>query len=243
MSSRLEEKQRRKAEREAAEREAARVGSRNRRLRIGAAGLIGAAVIAAIAIAAGSSGGGDSSSSGSAAANSPVAADIKGVVLPARQITDLSKAAAAASCQLHTYPIEGRTHVTTPVVYKTNPPTSGNHNPTPAPDGVYDPANTPAKENFVHTLEHGRVEYQYKPGTPPAEVKQLEALWNEPVNGQPGYKTLLFQNNTNMPYAVAAVAWGQAIDCPTFNPKVFDAFRAFRTAYLDKGPEQIPVSP
>lgn len=238
MSSRLEEKQRRKAEREAAEQEAVRVSARNRRLRFAGAGVLGAALIAVIAVAAG--GGGGSSSSGTAA-NSPVAADIKGVALPARRITDLTKAAAAAGCQLHSYPIEGRTHVSSTVVYKTNPPTSGNHNPTPAPDGVYDPANTPLKENFVHTLEHGRVEYQYRPGTPPAQVKQLEALWNETVNGQPGYKQLLFQNNTGMPYAVAAVAWGQTLGCPSLNPRIFDAFRAFRNTYLDKGPEQIPA--
>ncbi len=239
MSSRLEEKQRRKAEREAAEQEAVRASARNRRLRFAGAAVLGAALIAAIAIATGG-GGGNSSSSGTAA-NSPVAADIKGVVLPARRIRDLTKAAVAAGCQLHSYPIEGRTHVTSPVVYKTNPPTSGNHNPTAAPDGVYDPANTPLKENFVHTLEHGRVEYQYRPGTPPAQVKQLEALWNETVNGQPGYKQLLFQNNTGMPYAVAAVAWGQALGCPSLNPRIFDAFRAFRDTYLDKGPEQIPA--
>jgi len=239
VSSRLDEKQRRKAEREAAEAEAARTGARNRRLRIAGGGAVGVGVIVAIAVAT-SSGGGPSSSSSSSASSSPVAGDIKGVVLPARQVSDLHKAAAAAGCQLRSYPIEGRSHVTTPVTYRTNPPTSGNHNPTPAPDGVYDAANTPAKENYVHTLEHGRVEYQFRPGTPPAQVKQLEALWNETVKGQPGYKQLLFQNNTNMPHAVAAVAWGQTLDCTSFTAKIFDALRAFRDTYLDKGPELIP---
>jgi hypothetical protein len=43
-----------------------------------------------------------------------------------------------------------------------------------------------------------------------------------------------------MPFAVAAVAWGQLLGCPAFNPKIFDALRDFRTSYLDKGPEQIP---
>ncbi|GAC1437173.1 MAG: hypothetical protein NVSMB51_10350 [Solirubrobacteraceae bacterium] len=239
MSSRLEEKQRRKAEREAAEQQAARDAGRARRLRIGGGALVGLAVIAGIALAVSSSGGGGSSSSTNAA-SSPVANDIKGVVLPARQISSLTQAAAAAGCQLHSYPIEGRSHVSSIVAYKTNPPTSGNHNPVPAPDGVYDKANTPAKENFVHSLEHGRVEIQYKPGAQPAQVKQLEALWNETVKSQPGYKQLLFQNNTGMPYALAAVAWGQALDCPAFNAKVFDAVRAFRDTYLDKGPELLP---
>jgi hypothetical protein len=237
MSSRIEEKERRKAERLAAQRKAEQAAARRHRLQLVGGGLIAVAIVSALVIGLTSGGGGGS---GSPSANSPVSEDIKGVKLPAPQIKDLKQAAAAAGCTLHTYPIEGRTHVSSIVNYKTNPPTSGNHNPTPAADGVYDPSNTPAKENFVHTLEHGRIEYQYRPGTPGAEIRQLEALWNETVMGTPGYKQLLFQNNTKMPFAVAAVAWGQLLGCPAFNPKIFDALRDFRTAYLDKGPEQIP---
>ena len=50
---------------------------------------------------------------------------------------------------------------------------------------------------------------------------------------------MLFQNNTKMPDAVAAVAWTQKIGCPTFNDKVFDVLRAFREKYVDKGPELV----
>jgi hypothetical protein len=236
MSSRIEEKERRKAERLAAQRKAEQAAARRRRLQLVGGGLIAVAIVVALVIGLTSGGGGSNAPS----ANSPVSADIKGIKLPAPQIKDLKQAAAAAGCTLHTYPVEGRSHVTTIVNYKTNPPTSGNHNPTPAADGVYDPSNTPAKENFVHTLEHGRIEYQYRPGTPVAEVRQLEALWNETVMGAPGYKQLLFQNNTKMPFAVAATAWNQLLGCPSFTPKIFDALRDFRTAYLDKGPEQLP---
>jgi hypothetical protein len=65
-------------------------------------------------------------------------------------------------------------------------------------------------------------------------------LFNEKVNGAEGYHTLLFENNTNMPYAVAATGWTQMLGCKTMNPKVFDAIRAFRARYTDKGPEFIP---
>ena len=51
---------------------------------------------------------------------------------------------------------------------------------------------------------------------------------------------LLFQNNTNMPYAVAATSWTRLLGCKTFNPRIFDAIRAFRTEYVDKAPEQVP---
>ncbi|HEU0318742.1 MAG TPA: DUF3105 domain-containing protein [Solirubrobacteraceae bacterium] len=236
MSSRIQEKERRKAERLAAQRRAEEAAAKKRRLQMVGGGLVAVAIVVALAVAL--LGGG--SSTAGLSANSSVSQDIAGIKLPAAKITDLKQAAAAAGCTLHTYPAEGRTHVTVPVTYKTNPPTSGNHDPIPATDGVYASANTPAKEHFVHTLEHGRVEYQYRPGTPVAQIKELEALWNETYMGAPGYKQLLFQNNTNMPYAVAATAWTQLIGCPTFNPKIFDALRDFRNAYIDKGPEQIP---
>ena len=104
----------------------------------------------------------------------------------------------------------GPTHVTTTVTYQTNPPTSGNHNPEPALDGIYGPA-TRRSRAFVHALEHGRIEIQYKPGTSARRIAQLETLANEPLFGKAAYKVLLFENTTKMPYAVAATAWGQMI--------------------------------
>jgi len=240
MSSRIDEKERRKAERLEAQRQAEQAAARVRLLQIAGGVVVAVAIVVTLIIVLSTAGGGSSTSGSSA--NSPVAQDIKGITLPAAKLKDLKQAAAAAGCTVTKYPIEGRSHVTTLVTYKANPPTSGNHNGVPAADGVYDPANAPAKENFVHSLEHGRVEYQYAPGTPPAEVKQLEALWNEQVMGTPGYKQLLFQNNTKMGFAVAATAWGESIGCKTFGPKIFDALRDFRIAYLDKGPEQIAPS-
>jgi hypothetical protein len=55
-----------------------------------------------------------------------------------------------------------------------------------------------------------------------------------------GYHMLMFENTTNMPYAVAATAWTHSLTCPTMNDKVFDALRAFRAQYIDKGPEKVP---
>ena len=89
-------------------------------------------------------------------------------------------------------------------------------------------------------MEHGRVEYQYRPGLPASDVKELQALFNE-HDGQwsGGQLLLLFQNQTNMPYDVAATAWGHALGCKTFSPGVFDALRDFRLAYTNKGPENL----
>jgi hypothetical protein len=92
--------------------------------------------------------------------------------------------------------------------------------------------------NWIHSLEHGRIITQYAPGTPPERIKQLEALTLEPIFGAPGgYHTLVFQNNTNMPDQVTAVGWTALLSCERLTDQTFDAIRAFRKSYTDKGPE------
>jgi hypothetical protein len=232
MASRQEEKQRRRAEREAAEAASASAKARTRRLQLALAAFVAIAVVVGVVIAATSSSGGSSNADAPASSSSGTAA------IPAVGDGNLVSAAKAAGCVLRSPAIEGREHTTSPVTYHTNPPTSGNHNPTPALDGIYAPGNTPTPEHYVHALEHGRVEIQYRPGTSAHRISQLETLASEPLNGKAAYKVLLFENNTKMPYAVAATSWGQLIGCTTFNDKVFDAIRDFRAKYVDRGPEQ-----
>ena len=236
MSSRQEEKERRRQERLEREQALAGKAANRRRLQLVAGVVLGLAAIIAV-VAAIASGGGNKDSSGPSNASSSAK-------IPARQISDFNQAVAAAGCTFKTYPSEGRGHLPsdsgTNKNYKTNPPTSGLHRPTPAEDGVYSPGDEPAPENAVHSLEHGRIEIEYAKGTPQRQIDQLETLFNEPLKGVAGYHQLLFQNNTNMPYEVAAVAWTQLMGCNTFNNKTFDAIRAFRERFVDKGPELIP---
>lgn len=235
MSSRQEEKERRRLERKAREQAEAAKAASKRRLQLVAGGVLGIAVIAAVLAAVLSGGkGGDNKAQASYGA----------AAIPARKITDFDQAVKASGCTFKTYPSEGRTHLPSDTAvnntYKTNPPTSGNHRPTPAEDGIYAPGNTPAKENFVHTLEHGRIEIQYSPTAPKQVRDQLATLFNEKNHGVEGYHEMLFENNTKMPYEVAATAWTQLLGCKTMNPQVFDAIRAFRDRFTDKGPELIP---
>jgi hypothetical protein len=190
--------------------------------------VLAAAAVAAIVVAVTAGGGGSKSKTSSTAAPSPAALQTK---------------AKAGGCTVQSFPSEGRNHTTGKVAYKTNPPTSGNHYPTPASDGIYDAGSTPAIGKLVHALEHGRIQYQYKPGTPPTVVAQLQSLMKDPVSGEPGgFLQLLYENKTGMPYQVAATAWTHMIGCPSFKgAPTLDALRAFRAAYLLKGPEQIPV--
>ena len=242
MSSRQEEKERRRREREEREQALARKASSRRRLQLVAGGAIGLVAIAAVVAAVVSvAGGGDDSSAADGKASD---ATYKEISLPARKTSDFDAAVKAAGCTFKSYPNEGREHLTSDTAvnnkYKTNPPTSGAHRPIPADDGVYEPANTPDKENFVHTLEHGRIELQYAPNTPQAVRNQLYSLFNEKNKGVQGYHMVLFQNNTNMPYEVAATAWTQLLGCKTVNADTWDAIRAFRDRFTDKGPELIP---
>jgi hypothetical protein len=217
MASRQEEKERRRRERLAAEQAAQKAASRKRTFTIAGGAILAVVVIAAIAVVA--LAGGDNK----AADTSNLAAD-----------------ATAAGCTFKSWPSEGRNHTTGKVKYKTNPPTSGSHNPTPAQDGIYAPGNEPAPENFVHSLEHGRIEFEYKPGTPQNQVAQFQKLAEEKFNGTPGYHVLMFQNNTKMPSQFALAAWTKSLTCNTLNGKSEDVMRQFRKAYTDKGPELIP---
>jgi uncharacterized protein DUF3105 len=220
MAHRAEEKERRRRERIEREEAARRTAARKRTLRIGGVVIGGLVVIAVIVVVVAGGGGGGSSDS----------AD------PAKLTAD----AKAAGCTFSQFPSEGRTHTADKVNYKTNPPTSGNHNPTPAPDGIYRAGNTPPKENFVHSLEHGRIEFQYKAGASAADVAKLRALAEEPINDTAGYHMLMFENNTNMPTEFAATAWTKSITCSALTPQAINAMREFRKAYTDKGPEFIP---
>lgn len=233
MASREEEKRLRREEREKAERAAAAEKARGRRLQFLLGALVTIAVVVGVVLAV--SGGGDD---GPGTDVQTGATD--GAAIPPVQERNLEKAVEAADCKLASPSLESSTHVDEKVEYKTNPPTSGNHSPEAALDGIYVPGNEPEPENYVHSLEHGRIIFQYKAGTPEKTVSQLETLFSEELNGLAGYKTLLLQNNTEMAPAVAATAWGQLLTCQETSDAMFDALRAFRVQYVDKGPENIP---
>ena len=236
MASRQEEKEARRKERIERERKDAAASARRKRLQLVGGGLLGLVAIAAVVVAIlAASGGGDDEQEAAAPAAGSAAAQ-----LPEQQTTDMAAAAKAAGCTLTNPAYEGASHEQkdfTASDYKTNPPTSGNHFPDWYDDGVYEPGTTPNLGMLVHTLEHGRIDVQYKKGTPKADVAKLEALLAEQNDG---YHMLLYENTTGMQPQVAATAWTHSLSCPDMNDKVFDAIRTFRARYIDKGPETVP---
>jgi hypothetical protein len=233
MSSRQEEKERRKRERQEREQaEKAKVARRKRMQMVFGGGLVAVALVAIVVVVVVIGLGGDDDPA------SEVPASQAGI--PAQQEADLKKAASAAGCKLVDAENEGAGHEEKDFKasdYKQNPPTSGAHFPTWYEDGIYNAGDTPELGRLVHTLEHGRINIQYKPGTPATTVARLETLVKELDDG---YHILLYENTTKMPFAVAATAWDHQLGCTTMNDKVFDAIRAFRTEYIDKGPEVVP---
>ncbi|HTN25692.1 MAG TPA: DUF3105 domain-containing protein [Solirubrobacteraceae bacterium] len=221
MSSRQEEKEKRKQERLERERAAAAEAKRKRLLQIGGGAVVAVAIVAGVVLALAGGGGSDRPSDSA-----------------------VKTAATAAGCVYKTFPEEGRGHTAaprTPANYKTNPPTSGDHNPDPAQDGLYVSGSEPAIGNWVHSLEHGRIILQYSPDQPTETVLALTKLYKEPVlDSGASYHMLIMRNNTKMPFKTAAVAWRHYVGCQDASPKAIAAMRIFRDRYVDKGPEFIP---
>ena len=237
MSHRQEEKQRRREERLAREQAEKSKAARRQRLTFALGGLALVVVIVAVVFLATNVIGGDDMSSAESGDQPEAAAN---VTIPEQEVGDMAEAAEAAGCKLSNPEIEGATHEDrefTASDYKTNPPTSGNHFQEWYNDGVYAPGSVPLLGMLVHTLEHGRINVQYKPGTSEETVAQLEALLAEQSDG---YHMLLYENTTGMNAAVAATAWGHSLTCPEMNDQVFDAIRTFRNEYIDQGPENVP---
>jgi Protein of unknown function (DUF3105) len=250
MPTRREDRERRRAERLAAER--AQRSAERRRLIIGyvVAGVLGTAVLAGIVIAIAGSG---ANGNGTDPGDIPDAAHVQidsgtiddvplwdqdGTPPPEIQQGDLETAARQANCDLQLeLEDEGNTHVRDDTVnYKTNPPTSGNHNPNPQADGAY--TEMPDQVHTVHSLEHGRILIQYSPELPEDEVLELKGVFDESPDG------VLFFPNPDMPYEVAVTAWRQLMGCDRYEgAATLDAIRDFRDIYLGNGPEQIvPIS-
>jgi len=222
MSSRQEEKEQRKRERLEREAAARSAAKRKRLLQLIGGVVVACAIVAGVVFAAAGGGGDDD-----------------GV-----DEDKLTAAAKKAGCVYRSFPDEGRDHSAdklTAADYKTNPPTSGTHDPTPAPDGMYPPGGEPEIKNWVHTLEHGRILLQYKPGTDKDVVAQLTTLHNTDLaDSGKAYHSVIMQNNSKMTAQVAAVAWRHSMTCSEFTPRTIAALRTFRETLVDKAPEKIP---
>jgi Protein of unknown function (DUF3105) len=249
VATRKQEKERLRQQRlEAERREAAEA---RRRLLLGylIAGLLGAAVLGGLVIVI-ASGGGGSGGGDSGPENAHIVPETgtvppnvepdgrEGTTPPAIEQADLGEAARIAGCEVQLdLPDEGNSHLRPnedPPDYETNPPTSGDHvvAPLQTADGAYRGPINPL--NFVHALEHGRVEIQYDPELPEDQQLVLKGVFDESPAG------MLMFPNPDMPYDVAVTAWTNMVTCETFDERVVDVIRNFRDTYRGQGPEAVP---
>jgi hypothetical protein len=234
------ERERLRQERLAAE-EGEKQSGRNRLLlAYGGAGAI--IVVIAVVVIALVSGGGESSSgavgekdSGGAHINvnqamgssNGVEPDERAGIVPAPvAVPDLQRAAKQAGCVVKLkLKDEGHEHIpqnSPEPAYETNPPTSGAHVEPPfqQADGAY--VGEPKGIDVVHSLEHGRINFQYSPDLPEEQQLEMKGLYDTMYGA-----TLLFPN-AKMPYAVAATAWTNLIGCKTYKGAItLDALRDF----------------
>jgi hypothetical protein len=247
MANRREEKERLRRERLAAERREASDARRRLMLGYAVAGVLGAIVLAGIVVAILSGGsGGEEAELNEAAGIDPNTGFVvpegitpderEGTTPPAIQQADLERAADAAGCELELdLPDEGNTHLRPnddPPKYKTDPPTSGDHSVENLADGAY--LDYPDQVNFVHSMEHGRIEIQYDPELSEEEQLALKGVFDEDVEG------MLMFPNPEMPYEVATTTWTNMMTCDSYSPEVIDAIRDFRDTYRGQGPETVP---
>ena len=165
----------------------------------GVAGLVGLAVLAGIVAiivsAASKNDSGEAHIDQSSGSTNGVQPDERsGTTSPAPKVTNLQEAAKKAGCDLRLHlPEEGHNHIpptaATPE-YKTNPPTSGNHVEPPyqQADGAY--KEMPQEIDFVHSMEHGRLEIQYSPSLSESAQLELIGLYDTMYGA-----TLLFPND------------------------------------------------
>ena len=124
---------------------------------------------------------------------------------------------------------QGRNHVSGSVAYRMDPPSGGNHSPSPAAPNVY--SEPPPDEQVVHAMEHGDVVLWHKPDAPREVLDQLRRLSERYDND------VLIVPRASMRTPMAATAWHRRLLCPAFEQPAFDHF--VRT-YRDKGPEKVP---
>jgi len=155
---------------------------------------------------------------------------ILGIIVLSKSKTPTSSSSISPSTVGQEISIEGREHVPegTKVDYRnSNPPTSGNHWPTPAEWGFY---NTPLPdEQLVHNLEHGGIWMSYKDIDDATKTKLLKLAQQYP---QAVIVTPRSENDTK----IAVASWGRLEKLDVFDE---EKIIAFIKANINKSPEPL----
>lgn len=130
------------------------------------------------------------------------------------------------------YPSQGAVHVARGAPhppYNSNPPTSGWHDPSPAPWGYY--PNEIADEILVHNLEHGGVWISYRD---PKDQEVADKLFD--LSKRFPKKVIITQRQKN-DSRIAVAAWTRLLKLDRYDER---AIVDFIKAYRNRGPERVP---
>ncbi|HEX2046846.1 MAG TPA: DUF3105 domain-containing protein [Acidimicrobiales bacterium] len=122
-------------------------------------------------------------------------------------------------------------HVTGNIVYEVDPPSGGNHNPSPSPPGIFTVENRPADSNIVHSLEHGYIAIWHRPDIDPAQLDELRDL------AARHERDVLLVPRESMDVPVAATAWHRRLLCSRLD---VGPLERFVTEFVNEGPEKVP---
>lgn len=127
---------------------------------------------------------------------------------------------------------QGRNHIAVGAEhppYNSNPPTSGQHWPQPAPWGIYDEEQP--DEQLVHNLEHGGVNVFYKPDLPKDQLARLEDFVRSYR-----VKVILAPRSAN-DSLVALTSWNHILKLNEFDE---EKIKSFIKTNRNRGPEFVP---
>ena len=245
MASRKEQKEALRKERLAREQAAAQAAARKRLIGIVVASILVLGIVGALVAVVVAGGDDDGGTSGGGDGDSTTVSYPDGGEIPAQKEADLARAMKAAGCkdetiEDHPYDDPKGPHTPDPdeaIKYKSEPPALGRHYQVPSEDDIYDEEQPVT--HVVHALEHGRVVIWLRPDLPSDQLAQFKALYEE----DPYHVLMTPRAELKEPFAVSA--WigdssGHILRCKDVNDSTWDAIRAFKETYRDKGPEFVP---
>lgn len=157
-------------------------------------------------------------------------------VVSAQRVRSTNAADKAAQQVGTPVPDEGRTHVPegSAIQYKSYPPASGTHYPSPTAAGFY--PNALPEGTFVHNLEHGYIVILYKPTVDQATMQQLKQAVQDFPKSKFGTVKLVVAPYDKMDTPITALAWDWKQPLESFDR---DQLVQFYRAHVDRGPEDL----
>ncbi|HXA42808.1 MAG TPA: DUF3105 domain-containing protein [Candidatus Solibacter sp.] len=136
-------------------------------------------------------------------------------------------------------PDEGATHVAqgTALTHAHNPPSSGNHYPTPLPAGAY--STIQPEGNWVHSLEHGYIVLVYKcSGSECNDLYQQAKAVFAALPKESKFNEVKFVSTeyNNMTPKIAVLAWDKEEDMSSIDANLITSFYK---QYVDHGREDL----